>query len=134
LLFDSPRFGFAADGAYSETYAPGTNLVPGTLSVLPFLRKRVYSESMGVALEFNPSAFKHGVSEADIRYAFDTPKHDGYIDEDDPDAENKHLLIGFDRNANLLEIYYNVIDEDTLNVFHAMRCRNIYLHLVKPEE
>jgi hypothetical protein len=27
---------------------------------------------------------------------------------------------------------YNVIDEQTVNVFHAMKCRNIYYHLLKP--
>jgi hypothetical protein len=25
---------------------------------------------------------------------------------------------------------YNVIDEDTLKVFHAMKCRNIFLSLI----
>jgi hypothetical protein len=29
---------------------------------------------MDVAIEFNPAAFKHGVSEADIKMAFDTVK------------------------------------------------------------
>jgi hypothetical protein len=31
----------------------------------------------------------------------------------------------------LLEIMYNVIDEQTVNVFHAMKCRSIYLSLLK---
>jgi hypothetical protein len=26
----------------------------------------------------------------------------------------------------LLEIMYNIIDEQTINVFHAMRCRNSF--------
>jgi hypothetical protein len=30
-----------------------------------------YAGSMDVAIEFNPAAFKHGVSEADIRMAAD---------------------------------------------------------------
>jgi hypothetical protein len=37
--------------------------------------------------------------------------------------DNKYLLIGFDTNANLLEILYNVISERYINVFHAMKCR-----------
>ena len=47
--------------------------------------------------------------------------------EDDP---GKHLLIGFDSNANLLEIMYNVIDERHLKVFHAMKCRDKFLPLL----
>ena len=38
----------------------------------------------------------------------------------------KHLLIGFDLNANLLEILYNDIDDNTVRVFHAMNCRNSF--------
>jgi hypothetical protein len=37
-----------------------------------------------IAIEFNPAAF-NGVSEIDIRLAFDTVKYDGFLDEDDPD-------------------------------------------------
>jgi hypothetical protein len=36
--------------------------------------------------------------------AFDTATYDGFLDEDDPDAGNKHLVIGFDRKANLIEM------------------------------
>jgi hypothetical protein len=36
-----------------------------------------------------------------------------------------------DRNANPLEVMYNVIDENTINVFHAMKCRKSYLRLIK---
>jgi hypothetical protein len=59
--------------------------------------------------------------------------YDEQLDESDgsPDIGSKHLLIGFDRNANHLEILYNVIDEDTLRVFHAMKCRNIFLSLIQ---
>ena len=39
---------------------------------------------------FCRSAFKHKVSEADIRWAIDTVKYDGYLEDDD--AENKRLL------------------------------------------
>jgi hypothetical protein len=83
-----------------------------------------------IVIEFNPAAFGHRVTEADIRWAFDTARYDGMVDESEEDSENKHLLIGFDRNANPLEIMYNVIDENSVNVFHAMKCRNIYIHLI----
>jgi propanediol dehydratase small subunit len=84
---------------------------------------------MKVSIEFNQAAFTHKVKEEDIRFAFDTARYDGSIDEDESD--NKYLVIGFDRNANILEVMYNVIDEDTINVFHAMKCRKGYLHLIK---
>jgi len=88
---------------------------------------------MDVDIKFCQSAFKHGISEADIRWAIDTVKYDGYL-EGDEDADNKRLLIGFDRNANLLEIYYNILDQDTVRVFHAMKCQNIYKHLIENEQ
>jgi hypothetical protein len=44
------------------------------------------------------------------------------------------LLMGFDRNANPIEVLYNVIDEDTIKVFHAMKCRNVYVPLIKRKE
>ena len=89
---------------------------------------------MDVAIEFNPAAFKHGVSEADMRMAFDTARYDGLLDENDEDARDKYLLIGFDRNANLIEVLYNIIDDDSINVFHAMPCGNSYLHLIRRRE
>ena len=86
---------------------------------------------MDFIIDFNPSAFEHDVSEADIYRAFDTAIYDGLLDEDDDDAREKYLLIGFDRNANPLEILYNFINDYHVNVFHAMSCRNIYYHLLK---
>jgi len=88
-----------------------------------------YNEKMDVFIEFNQAAFTHNVTEEDIRFAFDTARYDGSIDEEE--SENKYLVIGFDRNVNMLEIMYNVIDENTINVFHAMKCRNKYKHLIK---
>ena len=82
---------------------------------------------MEVIVKCVPSAFKHGVTEANIRHAILNWKYDD-IFEDEPE---KHLLIGFDSNANLLEIMYNVIDEQSLKVFHAMKCRDAFLPLLK---
>ena len=84
---------------------------------------------MDVTIEFNQAAFTHNVKEEDIRFAFDTARYDGRIDEEESD--NKYLVIGFDRNVIPLEIMYNVIDENTVNVFHAMKCRKSFLHLIK---
>ena len=81
---------------------------------------------MEIIVKCVPSAFKHGITEANIRHAILNWKYDD-IFENDP---QKHLLIGFDSNANLLEIMYNVIDEQNLKVFHAMKCRNTFLSLL----
>jgi putative PIN family toxin of toxin-antitoxin system len=43
---------------------------------------------------------------------------------------DKHLLIGFDQSANLIEILYNDLNEDTVRIFHAMKCRNAYKTLL----
>jgi len=85
---------------------------------------------MDIAIDFNSAAFKHGASETDIKMAFDTAKYDGFLDEEDPDAEGKHLLIGFDCNANLIEVLYNVIADGRIRVFHAMKCRSSFFRLL----
>jgi hypothetical protein len=84
---------------------------------------------MYLNIEFNQAAFIHRIAEEDIRLAISTARYDASIDEEEHD--NKHLIIGFDRNVNPLEIMYNVIDEDTINVFHAMKCRKNLLPLIK---
>jgi uncharacterized DUF497 family protein len=91
---------------------------------------------MDVDIRFSRAAFRHGISEADIRMAFDNVLYDERLDDSDGDEDlnTRYLLIGFDRNANLLEVLYNVIDENTLKVFHAMKCRNIYMPLIKHKE
>jgi len=86
-----------------------------------------------IKIEFNPSAFKHGCTEEDIYQAFNTFFYDGEVI-DDQDAEDKYLLIGLDLNANLIEVMYNVIDDVSINVFHAMKCRKVYLYLVEKQE
>jgi hypothetical protein len=88
------------------------------------------SNDNNIKIEFNPSAFKHGLTEDDVYKAIDTFCYDGDLI-DDPDAENKFLLIGFDLSANLIEVMYNVIDDNSINVFHVMKCREAYIHLVK---
>ena len=51
-------------------------------------------------LIFNPTAFKHGVSEKDIEYAMAAPLVDRLMD----NYTNKYTIIGFDLNGNLLEV------------------------------
>jgi hypothetical protein len=76
-------------------------------------------------IEFNKSALKHGVTKEDIRFAFDNKLFDHPVAHE----EEKNLLIGFDLALNPLEILYNEIDEHTVNVFHAMKCRKAWLNL-----
>jgi len=80
---------------------------------------------MHIIIEFSKSAFKHKINENDIHHAILNPVYDDIQDSGD----DKHLLIGFDRDMNLLEIAYNVIDEQTYKVFHAMECRKSYYKL-----
>jgi hypothetical protein len=75
---------------------------------------------MEVKVLFVPSAFKHHVTEENIRWVLSNYLADGVIEEDD---ENKYVTIGFDKAGNLLEIMYNWIDERSVKVFHAMKCR-----------
>ena len=76
-------------------------------------------------IEFNKAAFKHRINEADIRHAIRYFVYEEQID----DGEDKHLILGFDTSRRLLEIMYNVIYEHTINVFHAMKCRKVWLYL-----
>ena len=71
---------------------------------------------MSVIIKFNPSAFKHGITEDAIRQAVINVVYDDIWD----NLEDKHLL----------EVMYNVIDEKSVNIFHAMKCRSIYYHLL----
>jgi len=72
---------------------------------------------------YNKSAFKHGFTQADIEWAFLHPIASGILNE----YENKYILVGFNTSGNPIEIFYNRIDEDQINVFHAMRCRKEFL-------
>jgi uncharacterized protein Usg len=74
-------------------------------------------------IEFNKTAFKHGITEANIRYAMRHPLHEQLLEL----YINKWMVIGYDATGNLIEIAYNIIDDDSVNVFHAMPCRKKFL-------
>jgi hypothetical protein len=76
------------------------------------------------------TAFKHGVSLDDIRWAFVTARYDMPVE----GYEEKRLLLGFNTAGNPLEILYNELDNGRINVFHAMPCRNIFLSLMDAQE
>ena len=87
----------------------------------------IFAFVMEIAVKYASSAFKHNITEANIRHTIQNWRYDDIV-VDDPD---KYLLIGFDSNANLLEIMYNVIDEQTIRVFHAMKCTSEHRELLE---
>jgi hypothetical protein len=70
-------------------------------------------------IEFNEAAFRHGYTEEDIRWAIDTQVFDHPVASTVLDYDNKFLLIGFSRDGRKMEVMYNIIDGERLNVFHA---------------
>jgi len=74
-------------------------------------------------IEFNKSAFKHKMTDINIRYAMWHPLYEELLEA----YTNKWLIIGYDTVGNLLEVVYNIIDDDSVEVFHAMPCRNKFL-------
>jgi hypothetical protein len=85
---------------------------------------------MDIEVVFADSAFKHGLTKADIMWAFETARYDGPVE----DGLNKRMMLGFDTKGNPIEVMYNELEENRLRVFHAMPCRNQYNGLLEPEE
>jgi hypothetical protein len=56
------------------------------------------------------------------------PYYDGPIE--DTAAENRYIRIGFNRSGKLLEILYNEYEYHVC-IFHAMKCRSIFFHLLE---
>jgi hypothetical protein len=81
---------------------------------------------MDEGILFNSAAFKHGIDKENIYYALTHPSYEGPVEDD----ENKYIVLGFDHTGNLIEIMYNRIDDETVKVFHAMKCRSIFFHLL----
>jgi hypothetical protein len=48
--------------------------------------------------------------------------------------DNVYLLLGFNMNANPVEILYNEFGENGVNIFHAMPCQEHLLHLFEEGE
>jgi hypothetical protein len=81
-----------------------------------------------VTVIINESALKRkDITEEDILRALEIPLVDRLM----PEYRNKYLLIGFDRNGNLLEIMYNIRTDGSYNVFHAMKCRKEFYRLAE---
>ena len=68
---------------------------------------------------FVQSAFKHGYTQDDIERAIETKVYEGLLKGED----EIYAIIGFDTVANPIEVFYNLIDDETVKVFHAMALR-----------
>ncbi|MCL2068244.1 MAG: hypothetical protein FWG99_12375 [Treponema sp.] len=71
-------------------------------------------------IQFEEVAFKHGYTQEDIIRAIDTQIYDGLLEGED----DIYAIIGFDISANPIEVFYNIIDNETIRVFHAMYLRD----------
>ena len=85
---------------------------------------------MDVIVEFNEAAFRHNISKEDILNALKTKIHDIAIEE----LPEKYAAIGFDRTGNSIEVFYNPIDDKSINVFHAMKVRNSTIRMLNQQE
>ena len=81
---------------------------------------------MHIKIICKQSAFKHGITEEDIKWAFNTAKYDRLVE----GYDNKYLLIGFDIQGNLIEVIYSDLGENIASVFHAMKCRKALIPLL----
>jgi hypothetical protein len=68
---------------------------------------------------YTRSAFKHGYTQEDIERAIETRIYEDLLKGED----EIYLIIGFDTTANPIEVFYNLIDDETIKVFHAMALR-----------
>ena len=69
---------------------------------------------------FEDVAFKHGKTCEDIIRAIETQVYDGLLEGED----DIYAIIGFDTSANPIGVFYNIIDDETIKVFHAMYLRD----------
>jgi len=68
---------------------------------------------------YTKSAFKHGYTQDDIEQAIETRIYEDLLKGED----EIYLIVGFDTVANPIEVFYNIIDNETIKVFHAMALR-----------
>jgi len=66
------------------------------------------------------SAFKHGYTKDDIKKAIETRIYEDILKGED----DIYVIIGFDTVANPIEVFYNIVDDDTIKVFHVMALRD----------
>jgi len=87
---------------------------------------------MDIEVRFTGSAFKHGVTRADILAALSGHLYDGLLVEDEHTPfPDKRVAVGFDTKGGLLEVLYKETGGNELMVFHAMPCREKFLKRLK---
>jgi len=79
---------------------------------------------------FVQAAFKHGYTQDDIECAIETKIYEGLLKGED----DVYAIIGFDTAANPIEVFYNIIDAETIKIFHAMALRGKVAAQMKTEE
>ncbi|MHC6203894.1 hypothetical protein ACYULU_11960 [Breznakiellaceae bacterium SP9] len=79
-------------------------------------------------LVIRDSAFKHGVSAYAINICLLHIRAEIILTE----SPEKRLFMGFDHNANPLEII-GIVEDDTLIIIHAMKLRKQYYHLLEEQ-
>lgn len=79
-------------------------------------------------MKLHPSAFKHGLSQGDIRQAASWPQWVEPID--DAEWPHRELRLGFDTHARLLETVVLVFPSGHELVIHAMSARKQYWELL----
>jgi len=68
---------------------------------------------------FIPSALRHGYTQDDIERAIETKIYEGLLNGED----EIYAIIGFSTSGNPIEVFYNIIDDETIKIFHAMSLR-----------
>lgn len=79
-------------------------------------------------MEILPSARKHGVSDDDIRHAFENALAAITV----PDRPEFTMIIGPDQSTQFLEIGVLASDDDDY-VIHAMQARLKYIKMIRPQ-
>lgn len=77
-----------------------------------------------------PSAFRHGYTQDDIEWAIETKIYEGPLKGED----EIYAIIGFDTIGNPIELFYNLIDNETIKIFHAMSLRPKVADQMKEQE
>jgi hypothetical protein len=90
---------------YSSICQNNKNPYYTRLLVFPLISCYYINMNDELEIIFKQSAFRHGVTEADIRWAFNTVEFDELIQ----GFENKYRLLGFNIKGNLIEVLYNPI-------------------------
>ena len=95
---------------------------------IDFLLPRGVATTKVVGMEILPSGRKHGVSDDDIRHAFENALAAITV----PDRPDFTMIIGPDQSAHFLEIRVLASAHDDY-VIHAMQARLKYTKMIRPQ-